>query len=154
MTPSASSSSAERVRHAWQERTASQARLRIADRSLGRVALAAAREDAAMGLPLVILSDPTVRGALDAARLHAPGPYLHEGRWELADVIDLYVCGDLPSERLVEILAIWPYQAHDPHRDEAQPWSDSFAVVEAAGDAGLLPRPLVAQVRRHRSDLT
>lgn len=139
------------VQAAWQERQRTQAELRLADRALARAVLAAARADSAalLRLPPLVLGDRTVRGALDSTRLHPAPPHLHQGR-QLADVLDLYVTGRLDRDSTVDILATWPYQAPDPTRDEAQPWGDSFASVEAAGDSGLLPRDLIADVRQRR----
>jgi hypothetical protein len=140
------------VQQAWLERQRRSAQTRIVERALGRAALTAARADrtALLQLPIAVLSDPLVRGALDAARLNPTPPHLHDGRWELADVIDLYAAGRLEDRQAVEILASWPYLVADPHRDEAQPWADSFAVVDAASDTGLLSRPLVQEVRQRR----
>lgn len=139
------------VRTAWQERQRWQAELRLADRALGRAAVEAARADttALLRLPPVILGDPTVRGALESARLNPISSHLHQGR-QLADIIDLYVAGRLDRDSTVAILAAWPYQTPHPTRDEAQPWADSFAVVEAAGDTGLLLRDLIAEIRQRR----
>ncbi len=144
--------STDALRNAWSERLRCQAQLRIAERALGRAVLTAARQGSElMSLPPIVLGDPIVRGALDAARLDPSVPHLHEGVWELADIIDLYVCGKFDEGRAVEILADWPYRIADPHRDEAQSAADTFAVLDAAGDAGLLPRTVIHEVRRRRS---
>jgi hypothetical protein len=146
------SSHLDAVEMAWRERRRAQAELRLAERALGRAALAAARADtiALMRLPVAVIGDPVVRGALDAARMNPAPPHLFEGRWELDDVIDLYAAGRLDRAGTVKILAGWPYQAPRPSGDEAQPWGDSFAVVDAAGYTGLLPRDLVDEIRQFR----
>jgi len=153
MTSATPSDPLAAVVDAWRLRARHQAAVRLAERRLGRALLAAERAGADLRrLPTALLVDDHAQCAADQQRTidaAAQRPRSdREGR-ELVDVVDGYAAGALSRAEAIELLARWPYRT--PGDDEAQGLTDSFAVVDAAADAGMLSRDDVAEIRRRRA---